>query len=142
MIFYLDTSALAKRYVREPGSVQVRTLFRRHRTIAVSRLAYAELAAAVARLSREGALDDAARDLILRRLGADFSALTVVEARRAIVERVPSLVLRNPLRGFDALQLATALALYEDGGAVDFWTADQRLAMAARAEGLRATPLA
>lgn len=141
MIFYLDTSAIAKRYVREPGSVQVRDLFRRRRTVAVSRLAYAELAAAVARLSRVGALDDAARDLILGRLGRDFSALTVVEARRAIVERVPSLVLRNPLRGFDALQLATALTLHEDAGAVDFWTADQRLAAAARAEGLRTTPL-
>ena len=142
MICYLDTSALAKRYVREPGSVQVRDLFRRRRTVAVSRLAYAELAAAVARLSREGAVDSEARDEILRRLGTDFSALTVVEARRAIVERVPALVLRNPLRGFDALQLATALALHEDGGAVDFWSSDQRLVAAARSEGLRATPLA
>lgn len=141
MIYYLDTSALAKRYVREPGSAQVRALFQRRRIIAVSRLAYAELAAAVARLARDGSLASSIRDRILGQLGPDFSALTVVEVRRAVVERVPAIVLRSPLRGFDAVQLATAVALHEEAGAVDFWTADERLATAARAEGLRATPL-
>jgi hypothetical protein len=31
MIYFLDTSALVKRYLTEPGSAQVRSLFRRKR---------------------------------------------------------------------------------------------------------------
>lgn len=55
MIHFLDTSALVKRYVAEPGSTEVRRLFRAS-MLGVARIAYAELAAAVARRQREGAL--------------------------------------------------------------------------------------
>jgi predicted nucleic acid-binding protein len=138
VIYYLDTSALAKRYVAETGTPQVRALFRRRRRVAVSRLAYAELAAAVARLCREGSLTVRARDGILDRLDRDFGAVLVLEARAAIIREVPALVLRQPLRGYDAVHLASALALQREGAATEFWSADDRLLTAARSEGLRA----
>ena len=141
MNFYLDSSALAKRYLVEPGTAEVRDLFRRPRDIAVSRLAFAEVASALARRAREGKIELAARDSALAGLPRDFQRLIIVEVRRALVERVAPLVVRHPLRGFDALQLASALTLREESGAVDFWTADDRLATAARAEGLRSTAL-
>jgi predicted nucleic acid-binding protein len=136
VIHYLDTSALVKRYVSEPGSVSVRPLFRT-KDVATSRIAYAEIAATMARLVREGALTESARDAILARLDADFAALTIVEIRAALVRRVPSLVARRPLRGYDAVHLTSALALRDRGVAVTFWAADAVLVDAARAEGLR-----
>ena len=138
MIRYLDTSALVKRYVSEPSSKKVRALFGTA-TIVTVRIAYAELAATVARLCREGRIDEEARDAVFARLDADFAAMSVVEVRPALVRRIPALVRRQPLRGFDAVHLAAALLLSEQGGAVDFWSADVRLVHAARAEGLRAT---
>ena len=138
MIVYLDTSALVKRYVAEPGSALVRDAVRR-RQVAVSRIAYAELAAAVARLHREGLLGEEVRDRVLGRLDADFAGMTVVEVRASLVRRVPELVKRRALRGYDAVQLAAALSLSQQGAPIDFWSGDDRLVAAARAEELRAT---
>lgn len=139
MTYFLDSSALVKRYLPEPGASAVRTLFRRQRRIAVSRITYGEVAAAVARGWREKLLAEEARDTIFATLDADFSGFDVTEVRRAIIESIPALVLRQPLRAYDAVQLASALTLKERGASVDFWAADDRLVDAARAEGLRAT---
>ena len=51
---YFDSSALVKRYVREPGSERVRAWLRAA-PAATSRIAFAEVAAAAARRSRQGA---------------------------------------------------------------------------------------
>jgi predicted nucleic acid-binding protein len=139
LTYYLDTSALAKRYLPEPGSSSVRALFQRRRRIAVSRIAYAELCAAVARAARAEAISHADRDRVLAALDADFTALDIVEVRAALVRSVRGLVVRSPLRGYDAVQLASALDLHRRGVAVDLWSADATLIEAARAEGLRAT---
>lgn len=141
MIHYLDTSALVKRYVSEPGSASVRELFARRRSIAVCRIAYAELAAAIARYSREGGIDEVARDELFARLDRDFAAMTVREVKARWLKTIPALVTRAALRGFDAVHLAAALSLRDDGLPVTFWTSDQRLAHAATSEGLRATSL-
>lgn len=139
MTYFLDSSALVKRYLPEPGSDAVRALFRRRRRLAVSRLAYAEVVAAVARAWRENLIDDAARDKILDTIDRDFGTFEVTEVRWLIIDRIPALVLRQPLRAYDAVQLASALTVKERGASVDFWGGDGRLITAARAEGLRAT---
>lgn len=112
----------------------------RKRTVAVSRIAYAELASAVARLEREGELDVNARDQILARLDADFASFTVVEVRPAVVRRVPALVVKTPLHGYDAVHLASAIAIRDQGAALTFWSADRALITAATAFGLKANP--
>ena len=114
------------------------SLFRRKRPIAVARIASAELAAAVARQHREGALSETVRDAILARLGRDFAQMTVVEVRAAMLSRVPEIVVRWPLRGYDAVQLAAALTLRASGVSTTFWSSDGNLVTAALGEGLRA----
>ena len=64
MIRFFDTSALAKRYMSEAGSPLVRATLRLHEA-AVARIAYAELAASVARAWRTGAIAETQRDAIL-----------------------------------------------------------------------------
>jgi predicted nucleic acid-binding protein len=135
LIHYLDASALAKRYLEEPGSRVVRTVLRRGRA-AASRISQAELYAAAARAARQGVIDDGDRDRILARVEADFRDLEVVEIRTPVVRLVPELCRRHPLRAYDAVQLACALVLARRGAAVRFWCADDALGAAARAEGL------
>ncbi len=139
MIYFLDTSALVQRYLPEPGSAEVRGLFRRQRSIGVARITSAELAAAIARQCREGLVTEAVRDAIFQRAPGDFAEMTVVEIRAPVLSRVPALVTRWPLRGYDAVQLAAALSLHAAGLATTFWSGDARLLEAARGEGLRAT---
>lgn len=61
----------------------------------------------------------------------------MVEIRASLMRNVPELVARRPLRGYDAVHLAAALALRDRGVAITFWAADAALVDAARAEGLR-----
>ena len=65
MIHYLDTSALVKRYVAEPGSDRVQELFRLSPGPAVSRLAVVETAGAICRRAREGHLQPRERDALI-----------------------------------------------------------------------------
>jgi predicted nucleic acid-binding protein len=136
LIHFLDTSALAKRYLREPGSRELRSALRRAH-VAVARITYAEALAAVARAHREGMIDTTERGRIFDAIGEDFRELTVIEVRGATLAPVPELVVRHPLRGYDAVQLACALAVRRAGAAVTFWSADARLCDAAKGEGLR-----
>lgn len=45
MIYFLDTSVLVKRYFEEPGSADVRALFKRNEKIALARITEAEASA-------------------------------------------------------------------------------------------------
>lgn len=141
MIYFLDTSALVKRYVAEPGSPLVRSLFARRRKVAISRLAFAEVVAAAARRRREGVLSTRQEEALLKRLEDDLATFTIVEVRQATLNGIPGLCGRHPLRAYDAVQLAAALVLRQTVCAVDFWTTDHALRHAALGEGLRATPI-
>jgi hypothetical protein len=133
---FFDTSALAKRYISESGSQLVRATLRGP-SASVARITYAELAASITRAWRLTAITEAQRDAILARVARDFSRLNIVETRAALVGLVPDLVIRHPLRGYDAVQLATALTVRTSGQSVEFWSADAALCQAAATEGLR-----
>ena len=136
MIPFFDASALAKRYVREPGSKMVRDALRRP-GCAVARVTYGEVAAAIAQAARRRMLDPTERATAFDRLERDFRDLAIVEIRAALVRRIPDLVVRHPLRGYDAVQLAAALTLRGEGATVELWCADVELAKAALTEGLK-----
>ncbi len=125
-----------KRYVTETGSSEVRGLFRRKKAVAAARIAYAELIAATTRLHRQADLTAIARDRILDRIDMDFESMSVVELRPVIILRTRDLLLRHPLRGYDAVHLAAALELKNRGASVSFWCADGLLIDAATKEGL------
>ncbi len=138
MIYFLDASALVKRYAKEAGSEDVRRLVRRKARLATSVLARVEVPSALARRAREGDLPlDGAREHS-RRVASDLSETYVVAARSQVLAVATELVWRHPLRAYDAVQLASAVWLArESRTAVTFVCADQRLATAAAAEGLR-----
>ena len=135
MIHFLDTSALAKGYLPETGAAEVRRLLR-DRDVAAARITYAELAAAIARAHRDGAIDARERDRAIFRATSEFRRLRIIEIRARLLSDVPPLVVRHPLRGYDAVQLACALQLRRTA-AVTFWSTDDRLTFAAEKEGLR-----
>lgn len=139
MIYFVDTSALVKRYVAEAGSEQVRRLMRRNVELAVARVTEGEAYAAIARATRRGVLAPDERDRAFEQLSVDLAEARVVEIRRAIVVAVRELVVRWPLRGYDAIQLACALRLHSEGLALDLWCSDGDLVTAARGERLKVT---
>jgi predicted nucleic acid-binding protein len=135
---YLDTSALLKRYVHEPDSDAFDDYLARLLPAAISRLTLVELRSGLARKRREGAIaaqhEQAAMTEI--RIAIQDGLLHVLPAADQhfvdaghLIDRLSDL----PLRTLDALHLATAQAT----GADELATADQIMARAAAALGMR-----
>lgn len=140
MIAYLDTSALARRYLPEGSSDLLKRLLRTQREIAVASITFAEVCAGVARAHRSRRISAAELDRILERIPTDFELFTIVEPKWRSVLAVSELVRRHPLRGFDALQLASCMQLRRITP-TELWAADGELIRAARAEGLKVVSL-
>ena len=141
--YFMDSSALAKRYVAETGSVWVNGLVRPadgHR-IHVSRITGAEVMAALARRRRGGSLGQSEADAAARQLRADFlTVLRISEVSAEVVADAMDLAWRYGLRGYDAVQLSAAVELnrgYRDAGvAMTVVCSDAEFNKAATAEGL------
>jgi predicted nucleic acid-binding protein len=134
---YFDASALAKRYVREKGSVKVRRLLSSD-VPATSRLSSAEIASALMRRTRVGSISDEQRERAMAALDADVSAMLVVELTPAIVARAQTLLRRHALRAGDAIHLASCIHLREElQDEATFIAFDDRLMAAAHLEGLK-----
>jgi predicted nucleic acid-binding protein len=133
---YLDTSALVKRYVAEPESALLAPFFDVG-ALATSRITWAEARSALARREREAPLAAAALAEARRRLGVDWPLLRLVEVTQPVVERAGELADAFALRGYDAVQLASAEAVWRVlGGPLVFLSFDRRLNRAARLLGL------
>ena len=145
--YFLDASALVKAYIREPGSRWVRQVLRRKAVVAfISPISGAEVVAALARKERMGDMDRAARDRVVAAFRVDYRRrLTHTALTDTVIEEAMILVLAYPLRGYDAVQLASALLLRgvsDPLRPLTFVTADLVLLRIARERGLAAeTPM-
>ena len=142
--FYLDSSALVKRYAVETGTDWVRSLCRQPDCIiAVALIGMVEVTAAVAGKLRSSRLDQAAADVILDSLKADaVDQYSLLDVDQYAVNEAMELALRRRLRGYDAVHLASALRLNRTLVAMQsppltLVAADDDLLDAARAEGLQ-----
>ena len=137
MILYLDTSALIKLYVYEAGSDEVKIRVQDAQIVSTSRVAYVEARAGVARKHRVGELTEEEYRRILEDLEGDWENYFVIEVSEDVTQLGGDLVDKYPLRGFDAIHLASGLLLKRRTRLhVSFFCFDERLQGAARAEGL------
>jgi len=141
MILYLDTSALVKRYFREPYSDEILSGWKSATQIATSFVAYAETMASLYRKKREAGLADALIRKIADSFHRDWESFIRVEVNRELNEYIDRVVEGYPLRGFDAIHLASALVIHEKlPEHFLFACFDDRLAFAAQSEGLQIYP--
>ena len=140
-LYYLETSALVKLYVREPGSERLLRLTARannHR-FAVLALSRVEMHSAIRRRQREGDIDAAVADRLLRQFEQHLESRFIKQILNdQLIDLATSLVSRNALRAYDAVQLAGCLTLKENSASDEpnFVCSDQRLLQAAETEGL------
>jgi predicted nucleic acid-binding protein len=141
MILYLDTSALVKRYFREPYSEEVIFKWQAATEIVTSAVAYAETMASIYRKKREADLEETSIRKIVESFRTDWQSFIRVEVTEDLNEYIHKVLLVHPLRGFDAIHLASAKVVQEKLPE-DFVFAcfDHGLARAAQAEGLDIFP--
>jgi predicted nucleic acid-binding protein len=144
--YFLDTLALVKRHVVEPGHAWVQALYapRGRNSIVVAEVALVEVAAAFSRMVRESVprLTPARRNRVMSDFDSRFlRQYIVIAVDRSIITRAADLCRTHPLRAYDAIQLACALTRRDDDvadglPAPTFVCADTALLAAAAAEGL------
>ena len=135
MIVYLDTSALIKIYVAEVGQGLVLERLRGGNQIATALITYVEMFAAFARLEREERIRPADYRLLAEQLEENWLSYWTVDLSRSVVQRASRLARRHRLRGYDAVQLSSALELRGDAE-IEFVSFDRHLNAGARREGL------
>jgi predicted nucleic acid-binding protein len=143
-VFFLDSSAVVKRYVRESGSGWVHSLFdpSENNDIWIARVTPVEMIAAMARRARVERMPisvvESAYTLFRQDLRRDFQILGVDQP---LVEQAMGLAERHALRGYDAMQLASAcqvqsMTLAANLAPITLISADTELNQAALAAGL------
>ena len=145
-LLFLDTSALAKYYRREPGSDFVERLFAdAGAQRVISRLAMVEMESALATKVRTGEIDSETALIARRRLESDLGRRNVLmaaigddhfEVARRLLVRYGA---DRSLRTLDALQLSAAVGLRRAGYPPIFVASDQRLCEVAELEGFQVT---
>lgn len=142
--YFLDSSALVKRYARETGTGWVLGLFRRTAGNAfyASRITKVEVTSALARKRRGLHVTPDAATRAFQRLRRDFGRrIYVVEITPALLQNAEALADKHHLRGYDAVQLAAALEADAERAKATLpplilVTADTDLLAAGAAEGL------
>lgn len=137
MILYLDTSALVKLYVPEPDSALIQQSVDAAELSSTSRIAYVEARAAFARKRRERAVTPRDYQTIVQDFADDWETFFIVDVSDALTKRAGQLAERFALRGYDAIHLASAVIVGEQGTQpVRFACFDEKLSRAARRQGL------
>lgn len=142
--YYVDTSALVKRYIDEAGSDWVRAMLGQSPSpsVIVVHLALVEMTSALARRRRDGTLTPAEYAQIQAAFRSDcLNEYSIVSVVDGIIDEASRLLERYPLRAYDAVHLAAAVVanrhlLADDLAPLAFLSADDHLNEAASAEGL------
>lgn len=133
---FWDASAIVPLLMMEATTGAVQTLAAKDAAMLVWWATEVECASAIARLERDGALDEAAVRVAFQRLTQLAAGWHEVDPSDSIRETAVRFLRVHPLRAADALQLAAAfIAAERRPSSLEVVTLDDRLAAAARKEG-------
>ncbi len=142
--YFLDTSALVKRYIPEAGTTWMRSITASSagNTIIIEQITQVEIISGASRRKRDGSIPartaHAIRLIIDRHISREYM---VIALTFSVIRRAEDLLEAHPLRAYDAVQLASAIEANNrltlmGLSALTFVSADNRLVAVANAEGL------
>ena len=139
-VYYLDTSALVKLYVREPGTEQMLRLAdpAGGHTLAVLGLTRVEFRSAVRQRERAGDVARNIADNLIDSMDRHLANFFLVQPiTDLVIQEAAALLDRNALRAYDAVQLAGCIMLRARlGRHATFVCSDRQLLKAAEDEGM------
>ncbi|MBK5273572.1 MAG: type II toxin-antitoxin system VapC family toxin [Desulfuromonadales bacterium] len=133
MRVFFDSSAFAKRYVREEGSDLVLSWCDQATELCMSGIALPEIISAFCRLQREKLITPLQYRHLKTMLMADIADAVICDLTPEVMRSTISSLENNVLRGMDAIHIGSALTLNADV----FVSADARQRAAAEQAGLR-----
>jgi len=142
--YFLDSSALVKRYIKETGTIWTIGLFKHAKAnrIYLARICFVEVVSAITRRARSNSLSQISAGKSIARFKRAFKKrFRHIEISEALIERAADLAEKYALRGYDAVQLSAVLTannarITVGASPLIFVCADDNLNDAAKAEGL------
>lgn len=138
LYYFLDTSALVKRYHQEIGTEAIDEIFdSEERILIISNVSISEFVSALNRKKNEKEITQEDLDIVLSKFYADImQEFTVIGIADSHIISSIELILKYDLKALDSLQLAIALELSDLD--VIFVSADSKLCETAEKERLKA----
>jgi len=133
MRVFFDSSAFAKRYVREEGSELVLFWCDQATELCLSGIALPEIISAFCRLQREKLITPLQYRHLKTMLMADIADAVICDLTPEVMRDTITALENNILRGMDAIHIGSAVTLNADV----FVSADARQCAAAEQAGLR-----
>ncbi len=115
-VYYLDSSALVKRYISEVGSDWILALFNPglNHEFFVATIAGVEIVAAITRRARGGGISVTDATAVCQQIRSDLQTdYQIIEMTESIINSGMTLAETYGLRGYDAIQLAAGRAVNE-----------------------------
>ena len=146
--YFFDSSATVKNYVNEIGTVWVKSIFATIPQVEIfmASITEAETVAAIARRRKGKTLSENAANILISQFKIDFAKdFSTIEIAPKTISQAVYLADKYSLRGYDAVQLASALEIYTklinlkidfSTSTFNFVSADNELNSAAQNEGL------
>ncbi len=147
-ILFFDASVIVKRYIRERGSIWVRQICEAENEdgnqlnrVAIAEISRVEVGAAFAILVRRNEISEKMRDHAYQQFTNEMdNEYRIIRLTGEIIRDAAKLTQEHPLKAYDAVQLATGLALASSlknaNLSLTFVGGDEKLLHAAQAEGL------
>jgi predicted nucleic acid-binding protein len=143
-VYFLDSSALVKRYISETGSAWILGLFDPplNNEVFIAAITSVEIIAAITRRSRSGSISIADATVTCNQFKSDLQKdYQIVEITENIISSGMVLSQTYGLRGYDAIQLAAGravntLCIANGLPPITFVSADNELNAAVISEGL------
>ena len=133
MRIFFDSSAFAKRYIKEPGSEKVENLCAQATVLGISSICLPEIISGSYRLRRDSILTKNQYEITKEALSKDFEDITVCNITAAVIGQTIHILETNPLRTLDALHIGCAL----EWKAEVFVSSDLRQISSAKKTGLK-----
>jgi uncharacterized protein len=144
-VYFVDSSALVKRYINETGSQWILNLCdpASNHDIVIAAIAGVEITAAITRRARGGSIDSVDAAALCHQFRVDLETeYQVIDISDRIIAAAMNLAQAQVWRGYDAVQLAAAcavnsLCIENNLPLVTLVSADNELNEAAIREGLK-----
>lgn len=142
--YFIDSSALVKRYISEIGSAWVLGLFDPivNNEVFIAAITGVEIVAAITRRTRGGSISATDAAMVCNQFRNDLQTeYQIIEITESIIISGMTLAQTYGLRGYDAVQLAAgcavnALCIANSLSPMAFVSSDNELNIAASSEGL------
>jgi predicted nucleic acid-binding protein len=119
-VYFIDSSALVKRYRNEPGSNRVSILMKAADQLLIARLTIVEVSSALVRRARMSNSSKEELNAALAIFDAQISeSIDIVDLDTELMQDAVRISRKYGLRGADAIQLACALAGRREIDSVD-----------------------